>query len=47
MKKPTKEVITGQIKKIVVKYLNDNPENLHNTASSLVQVALFEAFPCE
>lgn len=37
----------SQLKKIVIKYLNDHPEKLHKAAGSLVQAALYEAFPCE
>jgi len=37
----------GQLVKIVTKYLNKHPEKLHLTAHSLVQLALFVAFPCE
>ncbi|MFP6792944.1 MAG: Rap1a/Tai family immunity protein [Pseudomonadales bacterium] len=33
-----------QLKKIVVKYLNENPEDLHMTASSSVSNALYDAF---
>jgi hypothetical protein len=40
-------VTKGQMKKIVMKYLNENPEKLHFTASSLVLTGLREAFPCE
>ncbi|MFP6801731.1 MAG: Rap1a/Tai family immunity protein, partial [Pseudomonadales bacterium] len=38
-------VTAGQLRKIVVKYLNENPEELHLTAGSLVSNALNEAFP--
>lgn len=40
-------VLTGQMQKIVVKYLNEQPEILHYTAYILVQQALLEAFPCK
>jgi hypothetical protein len=40
-------VTPGQIFKIVSKYLNNNPENLHFSADSLVVQALKEAFPCK
>jgi len=36
-----------QLVRIVTKYLQDAPEDLHNTASSLVSNALISAFPCE
>jgi hypothetical protein len=39
-------VTPGQLQKIVIKHLNEHPEKLHKSASSLVQEALFEAFPC-
>jgi len=37
----------GQLTKIVTKHLNENPNQLHLSAFSLVQSALLEAFPCE
>jgi hypothetical protein len=37
----------GQMKDIVLKYMNDNPANLHFPAALLVFFALGEAFPCE
>ena len=36
----------GQITKVVVKYLNDHPQQLHYTAVSMIAAALHEAFPC-
>jgi hypothetical protein len=36
----------GQAKKIVIKYLNDHPEQLHLPATFLVGEALGAAFPC-
>lgn len=41
------EVTSGQIKSIVVKYLQDHPEKLHYTNYGLVNMALNEAFPCK
>ena len=35
-----------QLIRIVVKYLNDHPEKLHNPASLLVYEAFQESFPC-
>ena len=35
-----------QLAKVVVKYLEDNPADLHLNASFLVQLAFMEAFPC-
>ena len=35
-----------QLVKVVTKYLNEHPEDLHLHAGSLVANALHEAFPC-
>jgi hypothetical protein len=40
-------ITIGQVLKIVSKYLNNNPQNLHSSAYSLVEQALKEAFPCK
>ena len=40
-------VTDDQTIRVVVKYLNENPANLHTTAAALVMVALKEAFPCK
>ena len=40
-------VKTGQLFKIVSKYLHNNPEKLHLYADDLVKQALKEAFPCK
>ncbi len=40
-------VSSGQLNKVVIKFLNDHPESLHFAAASLTQRALLEAFPCE
>jgi len=40
-------VTGGQLQKIVVKHMNEYPEDLHLAAHSLVQNAVLEAFPCE
>lgn len=40
-------VTHGQATLVVKKYLGAHPEKLHFAASSLVPVALQEAFPCE
>ena len=40
-------VITGQLQKIVIKYMNEHPEDLHLAAYALVQNAFLAAFPCE
>ena len=39
-------VATGQLVKVVTKYLNEHPENLHLVAGSLVANAMYYAFPC-
>jgi len=36
-----------QLIRVTIKYLEDNPAELHKNASLLVQVALVEAFPCK
>ncbi len=36
----------GQLKDIMVKFLDDHPEQLHLTATSLAARAYEEAFPC-
>lgn len=36
----------GQLKDVVVKHLQDNPATRHETARTLVQVALSAGFPC-
>ena len=36
----------GQLVKVVRKYLEENPENLHWTGHFLVTIALSQAFPC-
>jgi len=38
-------VTRDQLEKIVVKYLNENPEKLHFTAASSINNALYGAFP--
>jgi hypothetical protein len=39
-------VSQGQLRQIVVKFLEENPEKLHLSADSLVVTALIRAFPC-
>lgn len=43
---PEKGLTNGQAARIVIKYLNDNPQNLHYANSSLIYIALKSAFPC-
>lgn len=38
---------TNQLKKVVIKGLNEKPENLHLTASSEVSHIFRKAFPCD
>ena len=40
-----KAIIVSQLHKIVVKHLNENPEDLHSDGAGLVGRALFTAFP--
>jgi hypothetical protein len=40
------EVTIGQVRSIVVKYLQDHPEKLHYRHALLVNFALSQAFPC-
>jgi len=44
---PPDGATAGQMKKIVIKYLNERPEKLHLPAASLAAAALSEAFPCQ
>lgn len=39
-------VTKGQLIKVVVKYADDHPENLHWIAGRFVMAALEQAFPC-
>ena len=41
-----KGVRSYQLVKVVTKYLNDHPEELHLEAGGLAAVALYKAFPC-
>ena len=41
-----KGVNNGQLVRVVVKYLEENPESLHEWQFNLVLKALIEAFPC-
>jgi len=41
------EVNASQLIRVVTKYLQEHPEELHHSASSLVANALLLAFPCE
>ena len=39
-------VTVEQVKRVIVKFLNDNPSSLHYSASSLASTALQKSFPC-
>ena len=43
---PDGNVTKGQLAKVVLKWLDDNPKYLSYNAASLVASALDEAFPC-
>jgi hypothetical protein len=43
---PDDQVTSNQAVRIVVKYLEANPEHLHESASMLTTLALGKAFPC-
>jgi len=43
---PPVGVTKGDLKRVVVKYLEENPGKLHESASISVLNALLEAFPC-
>ena len=44
---PKSGLSNGQAARIVVKYLKDNPEELHRHSTVLVLSAFVEAYPCE
>jgi hypothetical protein len=44
---PAEGVTTGQEKRVVLKYLQDHPEELHLDDALLVERALTKAFPCQ
>ena len=43
---PKESIKIDQAVRIVVKYVNDNPQNLHSDSILLVFSALMKAFPC-
>jgi hypothetical protein len=43
---PAKDSTYEQGTRVVVKYLQDHPEELHMKSSALVERALAKAFPC-
>jgi hypothetical protein len=40
------DVDLGQIGRVIIKYIEDNPDKVNITASSLILPALSEAYPC-
>ena len=44
---PLKELTLNQIRLVVVKWLENHPENLHQPVTPYIFVALGEAFPCK
>jgi hypothetical protein len=43
---PDEAVTTGQTVRVVLKYLEDHPEELHLNNAVLAEKALAKAFPC-
>lgn len=43
----SKGVTHGQATKVVIKYLKENPQRLHEGYASIILSALKEAFPCK
>jgi hypothetical protein len=41
------KITMGQVEKMVIKWLNDHPERLHEYVAILVMAAYRELFPCE
>ena len=41
-----KGVETGQLLRIVLKYISNHPENAHLPTARLIMLALGEAYPC-
>ena len=41
------QVTLVQLSKVLVKYLNEHPEDLHYMADNEVHMAFMKAFPCE
>ena len=44
---PDAEVTVGQEKRVVLKFLQDHPEELHLDNAELIERALARAFPCK
>jgi hypothetical protein len=43
---PASGITNGQAARVVVKYLQDHPENLHREPMTVAAAALMNAFPC-
>ena len=43
----TTGMTTGQLNSVILKFMRERPETLHESAASLVIIALAQAFPCE
>jgi Rap1a immunity proteins len=41
------EVTNGQVFRVLKKWLDDNPDKLHQRADTIIFVAMQEAFPCQ
>ena len=44
---PKEGIANEQAVRIVVKYLKDNPNRLHENEIALIMIALMHAYPCE
>jgi len=44
---PADKVVVSQLRTIVIKYLNGNPDKLHQDSGLLIWKAFREAFPCK
>ena len=44
---PEEDVPDDQLRRIVVKFLEDNPKTLHQSARILTSMAFHDAFPCK
>lgn len=43
---PPSKVTLGQMTDVVIKYMNENPAQLHKSADSIVVSAISKDFPC-
>lgn len=44
---PEEGIQSGQVWRVLKKYLDNNPEKLHQRADFLIYFSLLEAFPCK